>query len=118
MKKILICEDDPDMAKLIAAVVESGGYALTYAANGREAVSLAIEKKPDLVLMDLRMPELDGLKAIKLLRDQGYKKPIVIVTASESPKDREMAMAAGANAFIVKNIVMSGLEGTLERLLD
>jgi CheY-like chemotaxis protein len=117
VKKILVCEDDPDMAKLVMSVIEHAGHELLQAANGREAVEMALKEMPDLVLMDLRMPEMDGFAATRVLRDKGYKKPIVIVTASDKKEDREKALKAGCNEFLVKNIVMSGLESALFRLL-
>jgi CheY-like chemotaxis protein len=117
MKTVLLCEDDSDMVGLIQAVVEHAGYQLVRAENGREAVDMALKTKPDLVLMDLRMPIMDGAAATRVLRDKGYAAPIVILTASEKAEDRKRATQAGANAFILKNSVMSDVEDTLQRLL-
>ena len=117
MKTVLICEDDADMVALIRAVVERAGYGLITASDGRLALELGLKQDPDLILMDLLMPNADGIAATKMLRIKGYKKPIVILTASEREPDRRAALAAGANAFILKTLAMSDVEETLERLL-
>lgn len=117
MKTVLLCEDDAEMVTLIRAVVERAGYGLITASDGRLALQLGLSQDPDLILMDLLMPNADGIAATKMLRIKGYKKPIVILTASERKEDRVSALKAGATAFIVKTLAMSDVEEALSRLL-
>jgi CheY-like chemotaxis protein len=118
MKTILLCEDDVDMVRLIESVVARAGYQLILAPDGRQAVDTALKAPvPDLVLMDLRMPKMDGLAATRVLRDKGFRNPIVILTASESADDRRRAQAAGCSGFILKTLAMADVEDTLDRLL-
>jgi len=117
VKTILLCEDDADMVRLIQGVVENAGYKLILAADGRQAVDAALKQRPDLVLMDVHMPMMDGVAATRVLRDKGFTHPIVILTASDKPEDRKRAQAAGCNGFILKTLVMSDVEDMLARLL-
>lgn len=117
MRTVLLCEDDVDMVRLIQSVVERAGYRLIVTTDGREAVETVLRQPPDLVLMDLRMPKMDGLAATRVLRDKGFANPIVILTASDNPEDRRRAQAAGCSGFILKTLAMVDVEETLGRLL-
>ncbi len=81
-KKILIADDEPDVRVYLSTLLEDNGYEVLLAANGKEAVALAIEKKPDLILMDISMPEESGSRAFKEIQDNPATKdiPVVIVT--------------------------------------
>ena len=117
MKKILLCEDDEDMAQLIRSVIEQAGYGLLTAADGRQAVVAALKEKPHLVLMDLRMPNLDGIGAIRALRTGGYDRPIIALTASDRPEDRQRVREAGGTEYILKTLVMSDVQAAIGRLI-
>ena len=117
MKTVLLCEDDEDMVRLIRLVVERAGYALKAVADGRQAVVTGLKEAPDLILMDLRMPNLDGIGAIKALRQGGFAKPIVALTASDKADDRKKVREAGGTDFILKTFVLSDVEAALVRLL-
>jgi len=117
MKTILLCEDDPDMVRLIQVVVERAGYALKVVPDGQQAIVAGLKESPDLVLMDLRMPRLDGVAAIRALRKGGYTRPIVALTAADTPEDRERVREAGGTAFILKTLVMSDVAAAIERLI-
>jgi CheY-like chemotaxis protein len=118
MKKILVCEDNDVMAELMAALVAEAGHSVVHVEDGRKAVAAAVAENADLVVMDLRLPgEMDGLAAARALRAKGFKKPIVMVTASSDPEDRERATEAGCDAFIDKKVLVTSLKVTLARLL-
>lgn len=117
MKKVLLCEDDEDMVQLTRLVVERAGYALVRASDGRQAVDMALSEKPELILMDLRMPNMDGFAATRVLRDKGFLKPIVILTGSEKADDKERARKAGCSGFILKTLAMSDVCEALERFI-
>ena len=90
----------------LSAVLEPRGAAMVIARNGREAVDLARREPPDLVLMDIMMPEMDGLSAIRALRADAALRdlPIIALTAKARRDDREQCMAAGANDYMAKPI--------------
>jgi two-component system cell cycle response regulator DivK len=117
MKNVLLTDDDPEMVELIRLVLRNSGYRLTQARDGNEAVEVALRDKPDLVVMDLRMPGKDGITAAAILRERGFTNPIVVLTASESEEDRRRARDAGCNAYILKTLDMNGLERLLDSFL-
>ena len=105
-KRILLAEDDVRNIFALSAVLEPRGAAMVIARNGREAVDLARREPPDLVLMDIMMPEMDGLSAIRALRADAALRdlPIIALTAKARRDDREQCMAAGANDYMAKPI--------------
>ena len=119
MKRILIADDKATSRELVRTVLEKGGYEVFEAGTGAEAVRSARELKPDLIILDLHMPELDGFGAIEeLRRDKGFAEtPVVALTASAMQGDRERAMAAGFTGYITKPIGLGALRREIERLL-
>lgn len=118
MKTVLYADDNLEIIELVRVLVERAGYVLLTARDGRQAVQLCLDENPDLVLMDINMPEIDGVKAVRQLRDDGYNNPIVILTASESEQDRERAINAGCDDYILKTIDMGDVEIALSRHLS
>ena len=102
--RILYVEDAEVIRDTIARLLEVYGYKVAYAKNGQEGVEMAQQWKPDLVLMDLRMPIMDGYKAINAIKfnPQTRHIPIFVVSAWSSKKEREQARLAGADEFFVK----------------
>jgi len=117
MKTVLLTEDNEDIVELVKLVLGKSGYQVDTAKNGAEAVARCLGNPPDLVLMDINMPEKSGLDAVKELRAKGFKKPIVMLTASESAEDRKRAQDAGCNAFILKTLNMDDLEKVIDHYL-
>ncbi|WP_129670841.1 PAS domain S-box protein [Candidatus Chloroploca sp. Khr17] len=117
---ILMAEDNEVNIVALGDYLQDKGYRLSVARNGREALDLAAETPPDLVLMDIQMPELDGLEAIRQLRaDPTFTlTPIIALTALAMPGDRERCMEAGASEYLTKPVSLRGLVETIERLLD
>ncbi|MBP1466574.1 response regulator [Candidatus Chloroploca sp. M-50] len=117
---ILMAEDNEVNIIALGDYLQDKGYRLSVARNGREALDLAAETPPDLVLMDIQMPELDGLEAIRRLRaDSTFAlTPIIALTALAMPGDRERCMEAGASEYLSKPVSLRGLVDTIERLLD
>ena len=105
-RRILLAEDDVRNIFALSAVLEPRGATLLIARNGREAVDLALEQRPDLVLMDIMMPEMDGLAAIRELRRHPDMRglPIIALTAKARRDDREQCLIAGANDYMPKPI--------------
>lgn len=101
---ILVAEDHPDSRDALTALLEAVGYRVYFATDGREAVARAREVRPDLVLMDIMMPVMDGLQATRTLRgDPEFDRvPILALTAMEGARER--ASDAGCDDFITKPI--------------
>jgi len=107
--RILVAEDHLDSRDALRALLEAFGYRVMVAVNGRQAVKLAVEQSPDLILMDIMMPELDGFEAMRELRLHPTTRltPIIAVTAMEGA--HHLALQAGANDFVRKPIDIRGL---------
>jgi len=108
---ILIAEDTPDQAMLINFLLSDLGANVEVVDNGAEAVEKCLKSNFDVILMDMRMPMLDGYDASRILRRSGFNKPIIAVTAQALREEREKAMSAGCNAHLAKPF-------TQERLLQ
>ena len=102
-KKILIAEDDLDMLNLYEAVLSKDFEAIP-ATNGKEAVDLAVAEVPDLILMDIMMPVMDGLEATRLIRQNPKTRsiPIIAVTALGGRKDKEKCLQSGCDDYLSK----------------
>lgn len=100
--RILIADDSPMARRLLAHMLEPLNVELVCVDNGVAAVKEALTKPFDLILMDLEMPQLDGLGAVKLLRKQGYIRPIAMVTCKTTPEERDACLLAGCDEFVPK----------------
>jgi two-component system cell cycle response regulator DivK len=120
MKKILIAEDRPSSRELIRTVLEGCGYIVSEASDGRQAVEVAKRENPDLLIVDLQMPALDGLGVLaELRRDERFADvPIVALTASAMQGDRERALEAGFTEYITKPVNLRFLREEITRLLN
>ena len=120
--RILIVEDNMDNYELIRFVLERAGYDVFLAVNGRDGVDAARLQKPDLILMDLGMPEMDGWTASQKLKSDETTKsiPLYALSAHTLPQDRRRAMQAGCDGYVTKPIhVQSFLDlinGTFEKI--
>lgn len=119
MKKVLIADDKATSRELIRTVLEGTGYEVAEANDGIEALRCARESKPDLVILDLHMPGLDGFGVLaELRRDQNFAStPIMALTASAMQGDRERAITAGFDSYVSKPIPLTTLRQEVERLL-
>lgn len=117
MKTVLLTDDNEDIVELVKLVLAKSGYRVETAPDGNAAVSRCMQDPPDLVIMDLNMPGMNGFDATRRLREQGYTRPIVILTASESDADRKRAKECGADAYILKTLNMDDVERVLDRYL-
>jgi CheY-like chemotaxis protein len=119
MKKVLVADDKATSRELVRTVLEKCGYAVFEAGDGLEAVRRAQELTPDLIILDLHMPGLDGFGVIQELRrdEQFAATPVMALTASAMQGDRERALSAGFTAYISKPIPLSTLRKEVERLL-
>ncbi|NEQ35761.1 MAG: PAS domain S-box protein [Okeania sp. SIO3I5] len=116
---ILLAEDNEDTVSVIVPYLENSGYRLILAKNGLEAIALAQTHRPDLILMDIQMPELDGLESMQRIRQDSHLKhiPIVVLTALAMSGDRERCLGAGANLYFSKPVNLRQLVLSLQTLL-
>lgn len=120
MKRILIAEDRAGSRELVRTVLEDSGYTVVEACDGAEAVQQAMISVPDLVLLDLQMPILDGYAVLRYLRRDVRFAPIpfVALTANAMEGERERALTAGFSVFITKPVDLIFLRTELAKLLD
>ncbi len=106
MKKILVVEDNETNMYLIKFILEKSGYEVIEAREGAAGVELAIKEKPDLIIMDIQLPDIDGLEATKRIRasEADDDIPIIALTSFAMAGDRERALAAGCTGYIEKPI--------------
>ncbi|MCM0383627.1 response regulator [Bacteroides fragilis] len=116
-KTILVVEDIESNYLLMTILLDNMGYQFTRAADGVEAVEKVLSEHFDLVLMDIKMPRLGGLEATREIRKTNREVPIIALTAHAFNSDKEAAIAAGCNGFLVKPIDRNALAGTLRRFL-
>ena len=115
--KVLYVEDAAVIRDTISRLLEISGYEVAYAQNGEEGVEMALSWKPDVVLMDLRMPVMDGFKAINQIKTNPKTNhiPIFVISAWSSKKDRTKAKLEGADEYFVKPPDLNQLIESIER---
>ena len=103
-KKILLADDEADIVNLVSARLKANGYEVLSASDGETALKLAKEGQPDVVILDVMMPKLDGYKVCRLLKfDSRYKGiPVIMLTARTQPEDIQLAAECGADAYMTK----------------
>ena len=118
--RILVVEDNERNLKLVRDVLQYAGYDVIAARSGEQGVALAKERVPDLVLMDLQLPAMDGAEALRMLRDDPLTRaiPVVAVTAFAMKDDRERALDAGFDSYIEKPISVRALTDQVRGFLD
>lgn len=117
--KILVVEDHSDMHELLIWQVELMGFEAISARDGKEGLEKAIVEKPELILMDIMMPNINGLDATRMLRARAETKeiPILAATARSSPADLRACIEAGCNSFIVKPFTFHELRMKISELI-
>ena len=112
--RILVVDDEPDIRATVSAMLEIEGYLVAEAANGADALHAIAEHPPDLILLDMRMPVLDGWAFASELRRRGHEIPIVVMTAARDAA--RWASEVAAAAFISKPFGFDDLIGAVERV--
>jgi len=104
--KILVVDDDPDALDTMAAILETRNYKIVTALSGLEGISKACKEKPNLIIMDVTMPKLDGFTACKMIREKEEIKgiPIILLSGKGLADDMEKGFTAGANDYMIKPI--------------
>lgn len=118
-KTVLIVEDDKLSMKLEVDLLQMSGYDTVQSVEGKDAISLAREHRPDLIIMDIQLPEVSGIEHVKALKADDELKdiPVLAVTAFALKGDEETMMDAGCDGYIAKPISARHFLGTVEKLI-
>ena len=122
MSRVLVVEDNPNNMKLISMVLNRHGYETIGAVTGEEGVEKAGAEKPDMILMDIMLPDIDGLETTRRIRkiESMQKIPIIAITSYAMAGDREKILEAGCNGYFEKPInpltIMNDIEKIVERM--
>ena len=119
-KKILVAEDNPQNMRLIEMVLRAGNYTLLRATDGEEALDIAMRERPDLIIMDVRLPKMSGLEVTKKLREAPAFShiPIIGLTAYAMTGDKERVIGSGCDAYLSKPINTRELPGMIAEMLS
>jgi two-component system, cell cycle response regulator DivK len=119
-EQILVVEDNEKNMKLVRDVLGATGYRTLEAGTGHQAIALAAEHTPDLVLMDIQLPDVDGVHALRRLRadERTAAIPVLAVTAQAMYGDRERFLAAGFDGYVSKPLNVRELIGTVRQICD
>lgn len=118
-KKILVVDDEPDIQTIVSARLMSMGFEVLLAKDGQEGLDLARKELPDVILLDLMLPKLDGYKVCRMLKfDKTYENiPVIIFSAKGSDADKKLAEQAGADAYMVKPFDLHLFTQTIQKLI-
>jgi DNA-binding response OmpR family regulator len=119
-KKILVVDDEVDLVKTVSFSLEAEGYTVLVSYNGEDALNQARKENPDLILLDIMLPKLDGYKVCRLLKfDERYKHiPVLMLTAKTQEKDKIVGMETGADEYIAKPFDMDELMEKIKAYLN
>ena len=117
--RVLVVDDEPDLVRVLEFGLKASGYTVEVASDGQEGLKKAREIKPDVILLDLMLPKLDGYKVCRLLKfDDRFKHiPIIILSARTQEGDQTLALEMGANRFVTKPYDFTEILGYIETLL-
>ncbi len=119
MKKVLIAEDNPDSLEIITFQMEMMGYSVIAAKHGQEAVEKAVEEEPQLIVMDIMMPKMDGREATRIIRSipKTQNIPILASTVLFRESDLKSCIDAGCNDYITKPFTLKQFQGKIQSFI-
>ncbi len=116
-KKILLVDDEPGITKIVGKRLESEGYDVVIAVDGEEALRQAAAVRPDLVILDVMLPKLNGFDVCRRLKDDGGV-PVILFTAMAQERDMKRGFESGADAYVRKPFRTKELLGKIRELID
>jgi two-component system, OmpR family, response regulator len=114
---LLVVEDDPNIVELLSASLRFAGFDVTAATNGAEAVAAARASQPDLVVLDVMLPDLDGFEVIRRMREGGVRTPVVFLTARDSTEDKVRGLTLGGDDYVTKPFSLEELTARIRAVL-
>jgi len=115
--KLLVVEDDPNIVELLSASLRFAGFDVTAATSGAEAVAAARESRPDLMVLDVMLPDLDGFEVIRRLREGGVRTPVVFLTARDATDDKIRGLTLGGDDYVTKPFSLEELTARIRAVL-
>jgi CheY-like chemotaxis protein len=115
--KVLLVDDDPQLRQLLGDRLQASGYHVIFAANGQEGIAKVQQEQPEVVLLDLEMPEMNGMAVLAEIRRFNTALPVIMLTAHGSMAKEQEAWQCGANAFLSKSSTLSQLLLVLQEVL-
>jgi two-component system OmpR family response regulator len=115
--RLLVVEDDPNILELLSASLRFAGFSVRTATNGAQAVQVAREERPDLVVLDVMLPDLDGFEVIRKLRDGGTRTPVVFLTARDATDDKIRGLTLGGDDYVTKPFSLEELTARIRAVL-
>jgi DNA-binding NtrC family response regulator len=118
MSKILVIDDEQGIRSLLDTLLSRKGYEVVLAASGQKGLELFRREHPDAVVLDLKMPEMDGMTVLKHIRNIDQKLPVVVLTGTGTPETEQEVYAVGATEFVEKEFSLHHLGDSLKRHLN
>ena len=118
MAKILVIDDDQGILRLLDTLLRRKGYDVVLAENGRKGLELFRREHPDVIVLDLKMPEMDGLTVLQQVRGLKFGQPVIIFTGASTPETEQQVRALGVTEIVGKEVSLDRLEDSLKRLLS
>ena len=117
-KRVLVIEDHEENRRILRLLLASAGIEMIEALTGEDGVAMAEKERPDLILMDIQLPDINGIAALKMIRsdERIAKTPVVAVSASAMPDEQQKIVASGFDSYVTKPINMKIFLETVERL--
>ena len=119
-KRVLLAEDEPNIVESLTFMLERAGFEVSVESDGRRALDVARTETPDVLVLDVMLPEMDGFEILRQLRSdqRGASLPILMLTAKGQREDREMALKCGADLFITKPFANADIVSAVKKLSD
>jgi DNA-binding NtrC family response regulator len=118
MAKILVIDDEVGIRNLLDTLLHRKGYDVVLADNGQKGLAVFRRERPDVVVLDLKMPGMDGFTVLQQVRSLNPKQPVIILTGAGTPEMEQQARALGVSEFVEKEFSLHLLGGSLKRLLN
>jgi two-component system OmpR family response regulator len=115
--RLLVVEDDPNILELLSASLKFAGFDVSTATSGSSAVSAAKDRRPDLVVLDVMLPDLDGFEVIRLMREGGTRTPVVFLTARDATDDKIRGLTLGGDDYVTKPFSLEELTARIRAVL-
>lgn len=117
MAKVLVIDDDQGIRHLLDTLLSRKGYDVVLADGGRKGLELICRERPDVVVLDLKMPEMDGVTVLQQIRRLNSDQPVIILTGAATPEREQQVCALGVTEFVEKEFSLHRLGDALKRLL-